>query len=82
VDVQRRATAVLISSKKAMNVTELLRAMSLATTSPECTSSAATNDAVPWRTYSNSSRQATPGAAGVVGATRSLAWIPVFSSTE
>lgn len=46
------------------------------------TSRAATREAVPWRTYSNSWRAARPGAAGWVGCLRERAAIAVFSSID
>ena len=51
-----------------------------ATTSPVATSKLAIKHCVPWRRYSYSGRSTRPGCIGKVGAARSSACIPVFSS--
>jgi hypothetical protein len=50
-------------------------------TSPVRTPRAATNEAVPWRRYSNSSRAGVPGVAGRPGGLERAA-IAVFSSMD
>ena len=58
----------------------LLGPMVGATTSPVATSKLAIKHCVPWRMYSYSGRSTRPGCIGKVGAARSSAWIPFFSS--
>lgn len=68
--------------RKPVKVTESLRLIGSAMTCPVATSSAATMETVPLRTYSNSRRASRPGRAGCSGYLRYLAWILVFSSMQ
>ena len=63
-----------------MKVTESLRGIRWAMTSPAATFMAAMMETVPCRTYSNSRRVSLPGPAGMSGCVRVFAWMPVFSS--
>jgi hypothetical protein len=58
------------------------RSAVLPSTLPVLMLSAAYNDSVPWRQYSNPCRSARPGDSGNTGSKRSNAWIAVFSSTQ
>ena len=51
-----------------------------ATTSPVAPSQLAIKHCVPWRRYAYLGRSTRPGFIGKVGAARSSAWSPVFSS--
>ena len=70
----------LSMTRNLMKVTELLRAIRWAMTSPVATFMAAMMETVPCRTYSNSRRASRPGLPGISGCVRDLAWMPVFSS--
>ena len=69
-------------SMKATRSAWVRRSVQRPRTRPECTSMAAISAWVPWRMYSNSRRRNRPGFGARSACLRSMAWIPVFSSTD